>query len=156
MRAILQANSLGRAQLCPGQRLTIPRAGRRVHAGYPDASTACGDSTYYVVRRGDTLPVIAGNSGISLGQLKEMNGLQTEVIWVGQVLWLPCVPGQQVVPEPPAAQEACGPNYLVRADEQLLDIADDCGTTVDALMAANSLRQGSLYRGQIIVIPGTD
>lgn len=153
VQAILQANGLGRAQLYPGQRLTIPNAARKAAAGQRNTSRACGDSAYYIVRRGDTLPGIASNSGMNLGQMKRMNGLRTEVIWVGQVLRLPCNSRQQDTQDPSAAQEACGPNYIVQAGEQLVDIADRCGLSPTHLLTANGLVTSTLLAGQYLVIP---
>ena len=44
------------------------------------------------VKRGDTLSDLASRYGLSLQALKELNGLQTDVIQLGQRLEVPLVP----------------------------------------------------------------
>ncbi len=48
-----------------------------------------GKTTRYKVSRGDTLSVIASRNGVALKRLRELNGLTSDVIRVGQVLRIP-------------------------------------------------------------------
>jgi peptidoglycan DL-endopeptidase LytE len=61
-------------------------------------------STTYVVRSGDTLWKIAQNAGITVVALKALNGLSTDMIYVGQVLKLS--EGSTVNPPPTPVSES--------------------------------------------------
>jgi len=50
----------------------------------------------------------------------------------------------------------CGSNYVVEWGDTLDKISALCGTTIPAIYAANPGISGSLYAGQILVIPGRD
>jgi len=55
---------------------------------------------------------------------------------------------------PAAALAAVGSTYTVRAGDSLSAIADRLGTTVDALVAANGIKNANLiYPGQVLTVP---
>jgi LysM repeat protein len=60
-----------------------------------------------------------------------------------------------VAPEPAWAQVACPGSHMVRSGETLLAIAERCGVTVPALLAANPAVRGNrdLQVGRDIVVP---
>ncbi|UGB30477.1 glycosyl hydrolase family 18 protein [Metabacillus sp. B2-18] len=62
----------------------------------PAVEEPAGDSTTYVVRGGDTLSSIAKKFGLTVTQLKEYNSLTTDVIYIGQLLYL--VPNEENTP----------------------------------------------------------
>jgi lysozyme len=95
--ALLQANSLRNANMIyVGQQLIIPEKGSRGTGG-PQCST------YYTVRRGDTLSEIALYNGIDEYALARANAVyDLNDIYVGQKL---CIPGGNAgynVPQQPA------------------------------------------------------
>ena len=82
-----------------GQKLNIPAkaAASTATAAAPVAaaktSAAAGATKTYVVKSGDTLGAIAIANGISVRQLKELNGLTKDTIRIGQKLKVPAVKG---------------------------------------------------------------
>lgn len=96
----------------------------------------------YVVRRGDTLFSIARRYGTTVGAIMAANGLTSSTIYTGQRLLIPT--------------SAAPPPYIihvVRPGDTLFSIARRYGTTVGAIMAANGLRDTTIYVGQRLRIP---
>jgi membrane-bound lytic murein transglycosylase D len=80
--ALCAANGLSRrSTIRPGQRLVIPDGGR---AAAPSSKTAT-----YTVRRGDTLSAIARRHGVSVSDLRRVNGLSGSRIYPGDQLRIP-------------------------------------------------------------------
>lgn len=87
----------------------------------------------YVVKTGDSLPVIANEYGISIEELKVTNGLQTDVLIAGQKLWVPIM-------------------YEVGAGDTLLDISSTFHASIETIKAANGLSSDKLFTGQVLKI----
>ena len=65
-----------------------------------------GATKEYVVKNGDTLGAIAYANGISIRQLKELNGLSTDMLRIGQKLKIPAEKVVAAKPAKPAAAVA--------------------------------------------------
>ena len=61
----------------------LPRAAKKPYAPYAGATKE------YVVKNGDTLGAIAYSNGVSIRQLKELNGLSSNMVRIGQKLKVP-------------------------------------------------------------------
>jgi LysM repeat protein len=97
----------------------------------------------YVVQPGDTLFSIARRHGIGVGELASVNGLRwTSWVYIGQRL---VVPGIEPAP---------GTGYVVKRGDTLYSVARRFGTSVWAIMQANSLLSTRIYAGQRLSIPG--
>ena len=101
------------------------------------------DSGYieYTVRSGDSLWLIAQKYGTTVDAIKRLNGLTSDLLYVGQVLKIP------VSTEPSYFE------YTVRAGDTLWILAQRYGTTVDAIKRLNGLTSDYLYIGQVLKIP---
>lgn len=122
-----------------GQRLVIP--GRQVspNRGATSASTSVGDG-YYTVQRGNTLAQIALNHGMTVNDLLRLNGLTNpNFIWVGQKLRVSARAQALTVDDKVAKPAVADSIYVVRPGDTLSKIAQNHGTTVQALMVANGL-----------------
>ena len=98
IKSIKELNNLKSDTIRVGQKLKLPG---KVDVGEQKApvvrkadatkstSAYAGATKEYVVKGGDTLGAIAYGSGISVRQLKEMNGLTKDTIRVGQKLKIP-------------------------------------------------------------------
>ena len=86
-----------------GQQAAPTAAAKSATAAQKAATPYTGATKDYVVKSGDTLGGIAIASGITVRQLKEMNGLSKDVIRIGQKLK---VPAQKVVSAKKAAPVA--------------------------------------------------
>jgi LysM repeat protein len=93
VEVLVDANGIADPDLIRiGEVLTIP-------GGSPDADSAA--SQVYVVEEGDTLSHIAVRFDTSVQALKEANGLNSDLIIVGQELGVPGTPAPPPAPEPP-------------------------------------------------------
>jgi LysM repeat protein len=86
-------------------------------------------SNTYVVKSGDTLPEIARKYGTSVKNLKLTNGLQSNLLIIGQKLEVPII-------------------YEVGQGDTLSKISAEYNTTVSAIKTGNRLRSNSVNIGQ--------
>ena len=98
--------------------------------------------TAYEVKKGDTLFSIAKNYGMTVSELKGVNGLTSNAIYPGNILL--------VFPQTPTAQTI---TYIVNRGDTLFNIANKFKTTVDTLKKANGLTSNNLSVGQQLIIP---
>lgn len=138
--AIVQANGLANPNyIWAGQRLVIPSAST--------PSAPAGETSTYVVCRGDTLGAIAARFGTTVNAIASLNSLwNPNLIHVGQVLR---IPGRASPTQP---TDSC--IYVVKRGDNLTRIALSYGTTVWALAIANNLANPSfIWVGQHLLIP---
>ena len=129
-------------------------------------------SCTYVVKRGDTLSTIAAKYHTTVANLASLNHIKNvNVIFVGQVLKVPCgssaasggssgavVRATPVVtpsePVTPGLGSEPRPTYTVKTGDTLSSIAARTGTSVNALMQANGIRNADrIYAGQTLRLP---
>lgn len=99
----------------------------QVVSGYPTIT--------HTVKSGDTLSVIARNYNVTVTDLKDFNGLKSDVIYVGQVIKIPYY------------------SYFVVGGDSLSLIAKKFNSTVTAIKEANKLTTDQIYIGQKLLIP---
>ncbi len=102
------------------------------------------NATTYTVQPGDTFYLIALQYGLTADQLMAANGDISSNLSPGQVLSIPI----------PQAPQVNGDNnqYTVVAGDTLFQIAQEYGTTLDALVALNKLAPDS--QGNVDIQPG--
>ncbi len=95
---------------------------------------------YYIVKAGDSLWKIANKYGITVNELKNMNGLTSDNLSVGQIL------------EVPTSDNASNSDdtYIVKAGDSLWKIANQYGLTVAELKDLNNLTNDNLSIGQVL------
>jgi LysM repeat protein len=99
--AIAQANPNADAKrLQVGQRLLIPPPSTAPRPGTPDAALPPGVE-WYQVKSGDTLTRIAGTRGTTPAAIRQLNGMTTDRIYVGQKLKLPSKTNAVAAPSNP-------------------------------------------------------
>ncbi|GED51102.1 LysM peptidoglycan-binding domain-containing protein [Brevibacillus borstelensis] len=89
------------------------------------------------VKAGDTLGNIAARYGVTVARVKQVNQLQSDMLFVGQSLYIPPV----------------SPVYTVQSGDVLWKIAGKFGTTISAIVEANKLQSTDLLVGQRLLIP---
>ncbi len=132
VRALMEYNSLSSTTIYVGQRILIP-------VNDPTPPTIV-----HEVQRGETLYSIAQRYATTVDYLKQLNGLTSNNIYVGQRL---LVPGRHAPDPQPAI-------YVVQRGDTLYSIARRHGTTVDALKRLNGLTSNNIYVGQRLRVPG--
>ncbi len=139
-----------------------------VASANPPAASAMSPTTYYVVRRGDTLTSVAARFGVSSWSIAQANGLwNPNYIYAGQTLVIPGArpypcPGCPYPPNPvphPVPGPIPGPiyhcSYRVQYGDTLYSIAARVGVDVWTLARANGISNVSwIYAGQWLRLPG--
>ena len=93
----------------------------------------------YIVKSGDTLYSIAKQYNTSVSDLKQINGLTSDILSIGQVLKIPST-SESIV-------------YTVKKGDTLYSIAKEFGTTVNAITNLNNLSTTVLSIGQKLLLP---
>lgn len=111
----------------------------------------------YKVRSGDSLSSIAARTGVPVARLKELNGLESDRLRVGQRLVLTAgAPSGAPSPAAAAAPAAAAGSRVhhVVAGDTLYDLARKYGTTVNRICQLNRITAGKVLRpGDSLLIP---
>lgn len=99
----------------------------------------------YVVEKGDTLWNIAKRLDTSVDELKRLNNLNSNLLYIGQVLKVPSY----------NTTTDTNVTYVVKKGDTLYSIAANNNTTVNNLKEINNLKSDTLSIGQLIKIPET-
>ncbi|EIC21576.1 LysM peptidoglycan-binding domain-containing protein [Thiorhodovibrio frisius] len=100
----------------------------------------------YTLTEGEDIQTVAGNYDLTVEQILVTNGMETDEITVGTVIYIP----------PLHATGYFNPEtgvYTVAAGDDLYEIARRFGTTVAALEAVNELSGDTIAAGQTLQIP---
>lgn len=127
-----QINNLKTNVLTINQQLFIPK----------NTTTDNKNENIYTVKKGDTLSTIADKYNISVQDLKKANNLSTDFLSIGQVLTIPSSTSGEI-------------NYIVQKGDNLFNIANKYGVSIDDIKNTNNLSTSTLQIGQILKIPGS-
>ncbi|WP_226683408.1 LysM peptidoglycan-binding domain-containing protein [Sutcliffiella horikoshii] len=97
------------------------------------------------VKPGDTLFSLAQKYGVSIKELKELNGLKSDIIKVGQVLQLSGSGSKEVVENKKSIHE-------VSSGDTLFSIAKKYGLSVTELKQINNLKTDLIKVGQVLKV----
>ena len=100
----------------------------------------------YTVKAGDSLWGISQTYGTTVNNLKQINNLSSNVIYVGQVLKLK----QQSNSTSNQAPQSTVDTYTVQSGDTLWGIANTHDTTVNDLKQINDLTSDTIYVGQVL------
>ena len=131
------ANNLTSNLISVGQQLVIPGVA-------PSDQT----NVTYVVQKGDSLWSIANANNTSVDEIANLNDLDTNTIYVGQVLQ---IPNSGDLEENPSSTSDTV--YVVQNGDTLYSIALRYDTTPNAIINKNNLTSSVLTIGQQLVIP---
>ncbi|MFJ6957190.1 MAG: LysM peptidoglycan-binding domain-containing protein [Ligilactobacillus animalis] len=150
LQELKNLNNLSSNLIIPGQVLKV--SGKTV-SNKPSTNTAQnsnqnqanGNGTY-TVKAGDSLWAIANSHKMTLNDLKQVNNLSSDLIYVGQTLKV--TKGAVTTANKTNAQSSPKKTYTVKAGDSLWRIASNNGTTVNQLKALNNLTSDMIYVGQ--------
>ena len=161
VQAIREANNLSGDLIFINQPLTIPGKAAETVPVTPPVSQPDTQSKSVTVQRGDTLSQLARTHNTTVAALKSTNKLQSDTIYVGQVLLVPGTSGQgeSTVPSPSpdaAVPEKGTTSYTVQSGDTLSGIARTYKTTVAQLRTLNKLNSDLIRIGQQLLVPSDD
>ncbi|MFZ2572392.1 MAG: LysM peptidoglycan-binding domain-containing protein, partial [Trichococcus flocculiformis] len=160
---LLTLNKLTSNMIYVGDRLVLPDS-VIVEGNNPDEDTdeekaPTTPTSEYTVVVGDTLYKIAAANGLTVGELKSLNALTSDTIFVGQKLLLvkttTTAPDKTENESNNNADQTTTQSYTVKSGDTLWSIANATNMTVAALKAANSLTSDAIYPGQVLKTIGT-
>ena len=142
-------NNLSSNFIYPGQVLKVGQSGSQSNTvSKPSTSQSTNSSNQsgsYTVKAGDSLWKIANEHGLTIAQLKSLNNLTSNTIYVNQKL---TVTMKKSVNDVTPTTKATTQSYTVKAGDSLWQIASAHGTTVNRLKALNKLNSDLIYVGQ--------
>jgi LysM repeat protein len=158
-------NNLSGTLIYPGQVLKVSAPAKTTTAtttsGLTQQNTGntSNSVTVHIVKKGDSLWKLARDYKTTIQELKSLNGLTSDIIYVGQKLK---VSEKKSTPlkNPPANQVSPSPGnstvfvYTVKSGDSLWKIANQYGTTVANLKSLNSLKSDLIYVGQKLKVSG--
>ncbi|HLR92741.1 MAG TPA: LysM peptidoglycan-binding domain-containing protein, partial [Atopostipes sp.] len=114
-------------------------------------------SKSYTVKRGDTLSHIALQHSMSVSELKQLNNLRSDTIYVGQTLKVKAststpTPAPEPKPAPKPTTPSTASTYTVKRGDTLSHIAIQYGMSVSDLKQLNNLRSDTIYVGQSLKV----
>lgn len=134
---IRELNNLTSDNLVPGQVLIVS----------DNDATNPSECVIYTVEAGDSLYEIAKKYDTTADLIKEYNGLESNDLSIGQELRIPCYIEDNDNSDLPEYV-----NYTVEAGDNLYDIAERFGTTVDKIKKDNDLKSNTLTVGTMLII----
>ena len=123
--------------------VTKPQATTLQPVATPQSTTG---SVQHKVVSGDSLLALAARYGTTVNAIKQLNGLTSDTIKIGQTLKIP----------QPSAAETAEVGYVLHkvvSGDSLLALAAKYGTTVNAIKQLNGLTSDTIKIGQTLKIP---
>lgn len=132
------------------------------------SSTSTNNSaSTYTVKSGDYLSKIGAKFNISVAQIKDLNNLSSDMIYVGQVLKVSgkasskpstSKPNPKPNTKPSTGQSnsssSSSSTYKVQSGDYLSKIASKFGTTVAKIKQLNGLQSDMIHVGQVLKVSG--
>ncbi|WP_157055561.1 LysM peptidoglycan-binding domain-containing protein, partial [Liquorilactobacillus cacaonum] len=116
------------------------------------SSSASNTSSSYTVKSGDSLWVIANKYNLTITKLKELNSLNTNTIYIGQVLKVSSQSTTSNNDTSSSISSSSATVYTVKSGDSLWKLAVKYGTTVTQIKSTNNLTSDIIYVGQSLTI----
>ncbi|WP_163182319.1 peptidoglycan endopeptidase LytE [Bacillus subtilis] len=118
------------------------------------SSSSSTSSSTYKVKSGDSLWKISKKYGMTINELKKLNGLKSDLLRVGQVLKLKGSISSSSSSSSKVSSSSTS-TYKVKSGDSLSKIASKYGTTVSKLKSLNGLKSDVIYVNQVLKVKGT-
>ncbi|AUZ25739.1 peptidoglycan endopeptidase [Bacillus subtilis] len=147
---IKSENSLRSDIIYAGQTLSIN--GKSTSS--KSSSSSSSSSSTYKVKSGDSLWKISKKYGMTVSELKKLNGLKSDLLRIGQVLKLKGSISSKSSSSTKVSTSSTS-TYKVKRGDSLSKIAKQYGTTVSKLKSLNGLKSDVIYVNQVLKVKGT-
>ncbi|MEC2183279.1 LysM peptidoglycan-binding domain-containing protein [Bacillus spizizenii] len=117
-------------------------------------SSSSSSSSTYTVKSGDSLWKISKKYGMTVNELKKLNGLKSDLLRIGQVLKLKGSASSSSSSSSSVSTSSSS-TYKVKRGDSLSKIAKQYGTTVSKLKSLNGLKSDVIYVNQVLKVKGT-
>ncbi|MEG7335295.1 C40 family peptidase [Bacillus sp. 0102A] len=148
---IKSENSLRSDMIYAGQTLSI---NGKTSSSKSSSSSSSSSSSTYTVKSGDSLWKISKTYGMTVSELKKMNGLKSDLLRIGQVLKLKGSTSSSSFSSSKVSTSSTS-TYKVKRGDSLSKIAKQYGTTVSKLKSLNGLKSDVIYVNQVLKVKGT-
>ena len=148
VRSIMRANNMRRSNyIVAGKRLKIPQRGYKKHTPRTVKKPRDGQAVTHIVRKGDSLYIIAKQYGTTTKKIQDLNRLKSTTLYKGQKLTIFLGKNRK----PPAVTGLS--TYEVRPGDSPFVIARRLNMPLDRLMYLNQLNPGTtIYPGQKLYV----
>jgi LysM repeat protein len=152
-------NGLNSDRIYMGQALKVPGKTETTPPAPPVTAPAESTSTsVYTVVSGDTLSKIGLQYKMSVAELKKLNSLSSDMIYVGQKLKVngkaTATTPTPTAPVTPPVDPAKTSDYIVKSGDTLGKISQQYKMTVQKLKELNGLKSDMIYVGQKLKVTG--
>ena len=147
VRSIMRANNLRRSSfIVAGKKLKIPRKGTIVYRSKKYNGIKYKNASSHVVKRGDSLWIIAKRYGTTTKKIQELNNLSSSNLHIGQVLKI-----RERKDDKPSGEYL--KTYLVKPGDSPFQIAQLHKMPLERLMRINRLTpRNKIYPGQRLYV----
>ena len=145
VKSIVHANNLRSSHfIVAGKKLKIPRRGYIVKKPKKNDKTEYKHASKHVVKRGDSLWIIANRYGTRTKKIQELNSLSSTHLYIGQVLKIP-----ERRDERPAREDL--KTYMVKRGDSPFQIAQNHKMPLERFLRINRLTpRSTIYPGQTL------
>ena len=153
VKNLMSANNLKSNEVEIGMKLIIPDS--QIPMRLVRVSPNLNDINNYVVKKGDTLSIIASKYRVSIKDLKSANNLKSNEVEIGMKLIIPDsqIP-MRVVRVSPNLNDIN--NYVVKKGDTLSMIASKYRVSVRELKSVNDMRDDKVKVGMRLIIPNSN
>ena len=150
VKNLMSANSLKSNEVEIGMKLIIPDS--QIPMRLVRVSPNLNDINNYVVKKGDTLSIIARKYRVSVRELKSVNDMRDDKVKVGMRLIIPNSNlSKNVESKTPVISD--NNKYVVKKGDSISSIAKRYGVSQVELKRANNIKGNTIESGQLLRVP---
>ena len=150
IKDLKSANNLKSNEVEIGMKLIIPDS--QIPMRVVRISPNLNDINNYVVKKGDTLSMIASKYRVSVRELKSVNDMRDDKVKVGMRLIIPnSILSKNVESKTPVISD--NNKYVVKKGDSISSIAKRYGVSQVELKRANNIKGNTIESGQLLRVP---
>ena len=150
IKDLKSANNLKSNEVEIGMKLIIPDS--QIPMRVVRVSPNLNDINNYVVKKGDTLSMIASKYRVSVRELKSVNDMRDDKVKVGMRLIIPnSILSKNVESKTPVISD--NNKYVVKKGDSISSIAKRYGVSQVELKRANNIKGNTIESGQLLRVP---